>query len=89
MFSNHFSFFLSPLFFHCCLGQDDFTLTFNRPSDPPSETVFEFHCSENARWNRLEDGKVNQYLVNATYLNLKKPDQVLRTGYINTELISL
>ncbi|CAH3145207.1 unnamed protein product [Porites lobata] len=47
-------------------GGNDFTLTFS--SSESATTLFTFKCDESAEWkDHLEDGKVNQYLVNATY----------------------
>ncbi|KAM7450837.1 hypothetical protein ABFA07_001530 [Porites harrisoni] len=51
--------------------QEEFTLTFP-PSDLGNKTVFKFQCNNTAEWKKLEDGKVNQYLVNTTYLNSTK-----------------
>ena len=76
---NHFSFFLSLLFFHCCLGPDYFTLQFSI-SDKVT-TVFTFQCNDTAKWDKLVDRKVNQYLVSAIYLG---EIEVLRTEHINS-----
>ncbi|CAH3018536.1 unnamed protein product [Porites evermanni] len=47
-------------------GPNDFTLTFFHSKS--TITLFTFKCDEFAKWeDHLDDGKVNQYLVSATY----------------------
>ena len=73
-----FHFFFSS-FFHCCQGPNDFTLTFFHSKS--TITLFTFKCDEFAKWeDHLDDGKVNQYLVSATYP--LEEYEVLRTGHI-------
>ena len=52
-------------------------------SGAAKRTVFTFQCNKTADWGHLEDGKVNQFLVSATYFDLAEVE-VLRTGHINS-----
>ena len=51
-------------------------------SGASKHTVFKFQCNNDADWSHLKDGKVNQFLVNATYLDVAE-GEVLRTRHIN------